>query len=97
MVGLWDWFKGRGRANAKPVADDPGNAPAAPRKPKPRSTKKAVDRAGDDWAKNGDRADQDYYHVPGAGNPDPTDPPKLKGETLGKPRKAARPRSRKDA
>ena len=21
MVGLWNWFRGKGRANAKPVAD----------------------------------------------------------------------------
>lgn len=94
MVGLWQWFKGRERANAKPIADDQGNAPVAPRKAKPRSTKAAVDRAEDDWAKNSDRADQDYYHVPGAGNPDRTDPPKLHGEPLPKPRKPSRPRSR---
>ena len=97
MAGLWDWFKGRGSANAKPVVDDDGNAPAAPPTPKPRSAAEALDRAEVDWDKNGDRADQDYYHVPGAGNPDRTDPPKLHGEPLRKPRKTSRPRSRKDA
>jgi len=32
MLGLWQWFKGRERADAKPIADDQGNAPVAPRK-----------------------------------------------------------------
>jgi hypothetical protein len=57
------------------------------------------------WDKDGERADQDYYHVPGAGNPDCTDPPKLHGEELGKPERtkpaakktAAKPRKRKPA
>jgi hypothetical protein len=53
------------------------------------------------WDKDGERGDQDYYHVPGAGNPDRTDPPKLHGETLGKPEKktptAKKPRKRRPA
>jgi hypothetical protein len=57
------------------------------------------------WGQDGERADQDYYHVPGGGNPDRTDPPKLHGEQLGKPEKkkpaakktAAKPRKRKPA
>lgn len=88
MVGLWDWFKARGHANAKPVAgDEASEAPSPPRRATRRNTDAALVRAEDDWEKNGDRADQDYYHVPGGGNPDRKDPPNLNGEPFPKPHK----------
>jgi hypothetical protein len=36
------------------------------------------------WEKDGDREDQDYYHIPGAKNPDRANPPRLDGERLPK-------------
>jgi hypothetical protein len=46
----------------------------------------AVAEAKEQWDEDGDRADQDYYHVPGAGNPDRNDPPVLDGKPLPKPK-----------
>jgi hypothetical protein len=94
MVRLWQWLKTRGRANDKPVAEDDTAGAATPvRTPAPHSKAAAVEQAADNWTKDGDRADQDYYHVPGAGNPDLKDPPALKGKPLPKPRKQPRARS----
>ena len=41
-------------------------------------------QAKEQWQEDGERADQVYYHVPGAGNPDRTDPPMLDGKPLPK-------------
>lgn len=80
-----------------PVAE-PGTAGATVpvRKSDPRSKAAAVEQVADHWAEDGARADHDYYHVPGAGNPDATDPPVLDGKQLPKPRKTprAKPRAR---
>ena len=43
----------------------------------------------------GDRADQDYYHVPGAGNPHLKDPPTLDGDPLPKSGEKLRAKSRR--
>jgi len=104
MAGLWEWFKGRRRANGKlvvgelgagkPLAAGDPDAPIASRKTEHRSTEAAIDKATDDWEKNGDRVDQDYYHVAGAGNPDLKDPPTLDGDPMPKPRKGARAQPR---
>jgi hypothetical protein len=94
MVGLWRWFKTRGRANDKPVAEDETAGATMPaRKSDPRSKAAAVEQVADNWVRDGDRADQDYYHVPGAGNPDLKDPPVLEGKPLPKPRKQPRAKS----
>jgi hypothetical protein len=80
MVGLWQWFKSRGRPAV------------SARTAGPRSQAVAVEQVAENWAEDGDRADQDYYHVPGASNPDLKDPPALKGnplpKTSGKKRRA---------
>jgi len=69
MTRLWQWFSKRGSANSK-SAHDPGSEreKVAQGEPAPRSTAAAVDRAAHRWDERGDRADQDYYHVPGGGN-----------------------------
>jgi hypothetical protein len=91
MVRLWQWFKARGQANEKPVAGDATAGATGPvRKSDPGSKAAALEQVKENWVKDGDRADQDYYHVPGAGNPDAADPPALEGETLPKPKKKPR-------
>ncbi len=93
MVGLWRWFKSRGRANDKPVAEDQAaGATVAARKSSPRSKAAAVEQVAETWAEDGDRADQDYYHVPGASNPDLKNPPTLEGVAL--PKSAKKPRAK---
>ena len=82
MVGLWRWFKSRGHAGDQPAADASG----------PRSKAAAVEQVAENWAEDGDRADQDYYHVPGASNPDLKDPPALEGNPL--PKSAKKPRAK---
>ena len=67
-MGLWQWLKGAGGATKRASARD----------------ETAISDAKQDWKEDGDRADQDYYHVPGATNPDRTDPPKLDGVKLPK-------------
>ena len=97
MPRLWQWFKARGRANEMPVAEaETAGATVPVRKSDPLSKAVAVEQVADHWAEDGARADQDYYHVPGAGNPDATDPPVLDGKKLPKPRKTprAKPRAR---
>ena len=69
MSGLWNWLTNRGQANCKKVRDEDVDCEStAPREPAPRNTKEAVNRATSKWDEQGDRADQDYYHVPGGGN-----------------------------
>ncbi len=82
----------RGRANRKPVGEgnDP-DVPVVPPESPPPSTGAAIRKAERRWRKDGDRGDQDYYHIPGAGNADREDPPRLGGEVLPHPRKSKRP------
>ena len=80
MVGLWQWFKSRGRPAV------------SARTAGPRSKAVAVEQVAENWAEDGDRADQDYYHVPGAGNPDLKDPPTLEGDPL--PKSGRKPRTK---
>lgn len=69
MSGLWVWLTEKGQANCKPVRDEEADCEStAPRENEPRNTQEAVDRATEKWDEQGDRADQDYYHVPGGGN-----------------------------
>jgi hypothetical protein len=69
MSGLWGWLTSRGKANCKPVRDVEVDCESpASREAPPRNTKEAVKRATHRWNEQGDRADQDYYHVPGGGN-----------------------------
>ena len=58
----------------------------------PRSKAGAVEQVAENWAEDGDRADQDYYHVPGASNPDLKDPPALEGNPL--PKSGRKPRTK---
>ena len=74
------WLRGE-RAGAKHEAEQIPDA-AKPREPRP--TEEAVRDAKEQWQEDGERADQDYYHVPGAGNPDLSDPPMLGGKPLPK-------------
>ena len=74
------WLRGE-RATAKHEAEQ---VPEAAKPQERRATKEAVRDAKEQWQEDGDRADQDYYHVPGAGNPDRTDPPMLDGKPLPK-------------
>ena len=74
------WLQGE-RAAAKHEAEA---VPEAAKRQEPRATKRAVREAKEQWSEDGDRADQDYYHVPGAGNPDRADPPVLDGKPLPK-------------
>ena len=91
MPRLWQWFKARGRANDLPVSEaETAGATVPVRKSDPRSKAAALEQVAEDWAEDGDRADQDYYHVPGGGDPDRKDPPVLDGKKLPKPRKTAR-------
>jgi hypothetical protein len=95
MVRLWQWFKARGQANDKPVSGGRTAGATVPaRKSNPGSKAAAVEQVAEDWAKDGERADQDYYHVPGAGNPDAAEPPALDGEQLPTPKKKPRAKSR---
>ena len=80
MIGLWHWFTSRGRATVPPRTSDPGSKAGA------------VERVAENWAEDGDRADQDYYHVPGASNPDLKDPPALEGNPL--PKSDRKPRTK---
>ncbi len=75
-MGLWQWLKGAGGAAKGASARDERGASAR--------DETAIGRAKQDWKEDGDRADQDYYHMPGATNPDRTDPPKLDGVKLPK-------------
>ena len=59
----------------------------------PRSKAAAVEQVAENWAEDGDRADQDYYHVPGASNPDLKDPPALEGNPLPKSGRKRRAKS----
>ena len=87
-------MKARGRANDKPVAEDLTAGTTVPvQKSDPRSKAAAVEQVADNWSEDGDRGDQDYYHVPGAGNADVKDPPVLEGKKLPKPRKKPRAKS----
>lgn len=98
MVRLWQWFKSRGLANDKPVTSDAGAGATVPvRKSDPQSKAAAVEQVAEKWAEDGGRADQDYYHVPGAPNPDAADPPALDGEKLPKPKKKPRAKSARNA
>lgn len=91
MPRLWQWFKARGRANDQPVAEARIAGATVPvRKSDPQSKAAALEQVAEDWAEDGDRADQDYYHVPGASDPDRKDPPVLEGKKLPRPRKPAR-------
>jgi len=83
------WLQGE-RAAAKHEAEQ---VPEAAKPQEPRATKQAVREAKEQWQEDGDRADQDYYHVPGAGNPDLADPPMLDG----KPMPGVKPQKRKAA
>ena len=74
------WLQGE-RAAAKHEAE---HVPEAAKPQERRATKEAARDAKEQWDADGDRADQDYYHVPGAGNPDRTDPPMLGGKPLPK-------------
>ena len=72
---LWQWVRGkRGLGRSGGV----------------KRTRGAVESAKDQWQEDGGRADQDYYHVPGAENPDRADPPTLDGGTMPKPGKPRR-------
>jgi hypothetical protein len=94
MVRLWQWFKDRGHANAKPVAGTATAGATVPvRKSDSRSKAAALEQVAESWSEDGDRADQDYYHVPSGGNPDVADPPALGGEKLPKPKKRPRVKS----
>ncbi len=86
MVRLWRWFRSGGRS-------DEGGAVAMQNSP-PSSKAAAAEQAADKWAKDGDRGDQDYYHVPGTGNPDLRDPPVLDGKPLPKSGKKSRSKPR---
>ncbi len=93
MGSLWNWFKGRGRANGEPVADERQGEMGETVKARhsgPRHTEAAIDKVEEKWARDGDRADQDYYHVPGGGNAAAKDPPALEGEPLPEPRRSGR-------
>ena len=85
------WLRGE-RAAAKHASEQ---VPEAAKPQERRATKEAVRDAKEQWH---DRADQDYYHVPGAGNPDRTDPPMLDGKPLpkakAKPKKSRSPAKR---
>ena len=88
MGKLWDWFRGKGRANAKSVADGAVDPPVPePQKSTPRQVDAAVEKAEDKWEKDGNRADQDYYHVPGARDQG------LKGEPEAQRNPARKPRA----
>jgi hypothetical protein len=72
MSRLWQWFTQRGSANCKPAMDKGSECEnVAPAEPAPRNTQAAVDHATRKWDEHGDRADQDYYHVPGGGDASP--------------------------
>jgi hypothetical protein len=87
MARLWQWFAARGRANGKKVAAGNSAGAAPPVRPSaPASRGAAAEQAAEQWQEDGARADQDYYHVPGAGNPDRADPPTLDGEVLPSPK-----------
>ena len=78
------WLQGE-RAAAKHEAEQRSGGCQAARAARP---KEAVRDAKEQWDEDGDRADQDYHHVPGAGNPDRADPPVLNGKPLPKARQA---------
>jgi hypothetical protein len=106
MLKLFGWFRGEGGKGKKGGAGRTIK-PAGGGKDTTKTGRTAVAAkvAAKRWDQDGERADQDYYHVPAAGNPDRTDPPNLHGEELGKPEKtkpaakkaAAKPRKRKPA
>ena len=74
------WLRGE-RAAAKHASEQ---VPEAAKPQERRVTNEAVRDAKEQWQEDGDRADQDYNHVPGGGNPDRTDPPMLDGKPLPK-------------
>jgi hypothetical protein len=82
------WLRGEREAAKHEAEAEPEAAKPAER----RAAREAVHEAKEQWEEDGDRADQDYYHVPGAGNPDRADPPKLNGKPLpkAKPKKTAK-------
>jgi hypothetical protein len=87
MARLWQWFAARGRANGKKVAAGKSAGAAPPVRPSSFASRgAAAKQAAEQWDEDGERADQDYYHVPGAGNPDRADPPTLDGEVLPSPK-----------
>ena len=91
MVRLWRWFKSPG---PQPVGDGATAGSTVPaRTSGPRSKAGALEQVAENWAEDGDRADQDYYHVPGAGNPHLKDPPTLEGDPLPKSGKKLRAKS----
>jgi hypothetical protein len=70
MARLWQWLAARGRANGKKVAARNSAGAARPaRSSAPASRGAAAEQAIGQWQRDGMRGDQDYYHVPGAGNP----------------------------
>ena len=81
---LWRWLRPK-RGGGIKRNDDPKSASAA------------ADKAAESWEKDGDRSDQDYFHVPGHENPDASDPVKLKGRRMpkeGEPGEPGRPASK---
>ena len=82
---LWRWLRPKRQGGVKRRDDGP------------RSVDAAADKAVESWEKDGDRADQDYFHVPGRENPDASDPVKLKGRDMpkeGAPGAPGRPASK---
>ena len=80
------WLRGReGGGEARGGAGSGGRQAAGAAR-----HQEAMRDAKEQWHEDGDRADQDYYHVPGAGNPDRTDPPMLDGKPL--PKAKAKPK-----
>ena len=82
---LWQWLRPKRGSGVKRRDDGPGSARAA------------ADKAAESWEKDGDRADQDYFHVPARENPRASDPVKLKGRDMpkeGAPGAPGRPASK---
>ena len=82
---LWQFLRPKRGSGVKRPDDGSGSARAA------------ADNAVESWEKDGDRADQDYFHVPGGENPDASDPAKLKGRDMpkeGAPGAPGRPASK---
>lgn len=74
------WLHGE-RTAAKHEAEQVPEAAKLQERP---ATREAVRDAEEQWEQDGERADQDYYHVAGSGNPDAADPPTLNGKPLPK-------------
>jgi hypothetical protein len=82
------WLRGEREAAKHEAEAEPEAAKPAER----RAAREALGEAKEQWKEDGDRADQDYYHTPGAGNPDRADPPVLDGKPLPKPKPKAKKR-----